>query len=86
MKKIPDFPMSEAEFLIWSLDLRKDWAVIVCLVGGGQEINTGEAGIGEWRRAVNETFPTWKVYVSKHLTDKEYAEGDLGGVGNTDIG
>ena len=35
--------MSEAEFLIWSLDLRKDWAVIVCLVGGGQEINTGEA-------------------------------------------
>ena len=77
MKKIPDFPMSEAEFLIWSLDLRKDWAVIVCLVGGGQEINTGEAGIGEWIRAVNETFPTWKVYVSKHLTDKEYAEGNV---------
>ena len=61
MKKVPDFPMSEAEFLIWSLDLRKDWAVIVCLVGGGQEINTGEAGIGEWIRAVNETFPDWKV-------------------------
>ncbi len=77
MKKVPDFPMSEAEFLIWSLDLRKDWAVIVCLVGGGQEINTGEAGIGEWIRAVNETFPDWKVYVSKHLTDKEYAEGNV---------
>lgn len=77
MKKIPDFPMSEAEFLIWSLDLRKDWAVIVCLVGGGQEINTGEAGIGEWIRAVNETFPHWKVYLSKHLTDKEYAEGNV---------
>ena len=77
MKKIPDFPMSEAEFLIWSLDLRKDWAVIVCLVGGGQEINTGEAGIGEWIRAVNETFPDWKVYLSKHLTDKEYAEGNV---------
>ncbi|MBQ8704259.1 MAG: DUF2075 domain-containing protein [Bacteroidales bacterium] len=75
MKKVPDFPMSEAEFLIWSLDLRKDWAVIVCLVGGGQEINTGEAGIGEWIRAMNETFPDWKVYISKHLTDKEYAEG-----------
>lgn len=69
--------MSEAEFLIWSLDLRKDWAVIVCLVGGGQEINTGEAGIGEWIRAVNETFPNWKVYLSKHLTDKEYAEGNV---------
>lgn len=77
MKKIPDFPMSEAEFLIWSLDLRKDWAVIVCLVGGGQEINTGEAGIGEWIRAVNETFPDWKVYLSKHLIDKEYAEGNV---------
>ena len=77
MKKISDFPMSEAEFLIWSLDLRKDWAVIVCLVGGGQEINTGEAGITEWIRAVNETFPDWKVYLSKHLTDKEYAEGNV---------
>ena len=77
MKKVPNFPMSEAEFLIWSLDLRKDWAVIVCLVGGGQEINTGEAGIGEWIRAVNDTFPNWKVYLSKHLTDKEYAEGNV---------
>ena len=77
MKKVPAFPMSEAEFLIWSLDLRKDWAVIVCLVGGGQEINTGEAGIGELIRAVNETFPNWKVYLSKHLTDKEYAEGNV---------
>lgn len=77
MKKVTNFPMSEAEFLIWSLDLRKDWAVIVCLVGGGQEINTGEAGIGEWIRAVNETFPEWKVYLSKHLTDKEYAEGNV---------
>ena len=77
MKKIPNFPMSEAEFLIWSLNLRKDWAVIVCLVGGGQEINTGEAGIGEWIRAVNETFPGWKVYLSKHLKDKEYAEGNV---------
>lgn len=77
MKKVPDFPMSEAEFLIWSLDLRKDWAVIVCLVGGGQEINTGEAGIGEWIRAINKTFSNWKVYLSKHLTDKEYAEGNI---------
>ena len=40
--KVPNFPVSEAAFLIWSLDQRKDWAVIICLVGGGQEINTGE--------------------------------------------
>ena len=58
-KGFANFPMSEGEFLIWSLDQRKDWAVIVCLVGGGQEINTGEAGIGEWIRALNETFPDW---------------------------
>lgn len=74
-KGMNDFPMSEGEFLIWSLDQRHDWAVIVCLVGGGQEINTGEAGIGEWVRAMNETFPEWQVYISSQLTAKEYAEG-----------
>lgn len=76
-RKVPYFPMSEAEFLIWSMNLRRDWAVIICLVGGGQEIHTGEAGIGEWIRAVNDTFPDWKVYVSTHLKDKEYAEGQI---------
>lgn len=76
-KGMNDFPMSEGEFLIWSLDQREDWAVIVCLVGGGQEINTGEAGIGEWVRAMNETFPDWKVYISNQLTEKEYAEGQV---------
>lgn len=75
--KVPNFPMSEAAFLIWSLDQRQDWAVIVCLVGGGQEINTGEAGIGEWIRAVNEKFPWWKIYISPKLTDPEYAEGKV---------
>ena len=76
-KGFADFPMSESEFLIWSLDQRPDWAVIVCLVGGGQEINTGEAGIGEWIRALNETFPNWNVYISSQLTAKEYAEGQV---------
>ncbi len=76
-KGFVDFPMSEPEFLIWSLNLREDWAVIVCLVGGGQEINTGEAGIGEWMRAVNDRFPDWNVFISDQLTGKEYAEGEL---------
>ena len=74
-KGFAEFPMSEGEFLVWSLDQRKDWAVIVCLVGGGQEINTGEAGIGEWIRALNVSFPNWQVYISSQLTAKEYAEG-----------
>lgn len=73
--KVPNFPVSEAAFLIWSLDQREDWATIICLVGGGQEINTGEAGIGEWIQAINESFPHWKVYISPKLTEPEYAEG-----------
>ena len=76
-KGIKDFPMSESEFLIWSLDLRPDWAVVICLVGGGQEINTGEAGIAEPIRAANERFKHWDVFISPQLTAKEYAEGKV---------
>ena len=75
--KVPNFPLSEAAFLIWSLDQREDWATIVCLVGGGQEINTGEAGISEWIKALNEQFPHWNVYISPKLTELEYAEGRI---------
>ena len=75
--KVPNFPMSEAAFLIWSLDQREDWATIVCLVGGGQEINTGEAGISEWISALNERFPHWNIYISPKLTEPEYAEGKV---------
>lgn len=75
--KVPNFPMSEAEFLIWSLDQREDWATIVCLVGGGQEINTGEAGIAEWINALNSKFRHWDIYISNKLTDPEYAEGHV---------
>lgn len=75
--KVPNFPMSEAAFLIWSLDQREDWATIVCLVGGGQEINTGEAGISEWLKAINDKYPHWNVYISSKLTDKEYADGNV---------
>lgn len=75
--KVPNFPMSESAFLIWSLDQREDWATIVCLVGGGQEIHDGEAGISEWIYALNEKFPHWKVYISPKLTEPEYAEGKV---------
>lgn len=75
--KVQNFPMSEAAFLIWSLDQREDWATIVCLIGGGQEINTGEAGISEWIAALNEHFPHWNVYISDKLTEPEYAEGKV---------
>jgi hypothetical protein len=71
----PNFLQSEPEFLISCLDRHKDWAVVVCLVGGGQEINTGEAGISEWIDSLNRSFPKWHVYVSSKLTDSEYAAG-----------
>jgi hypothetical protein len=74
-KGIPDFHMSEPEFLISCLNRHEDWAVIVCLVGGGQEINTGEGGISEWIYSLNRSFPDWKIFVSDKLTDSEYAAG-----------
>ena len=74
-KRTPNFNQSEPEFLISCLDRHKDWAVVVCLVGGGQEINRGEAGITEWIDALNRHFPEWHVYISSRLTDTEYGAG-----------
>jgi hypothetical protein len=74
-KSKPNFSFSEPEFLISCLDRHKDWAVIICLVGGGQEINKGEAGITEWFDSLNRSFPNWHVYISSRLTDSEYAAG-----------
>ncbi|MFC0877077.1 DUF2075 domain-containing protein [Saccharicrinis sp. FJH2] len=71
-KGVHNFNMSEPEFLISCLDRHPDWAVVVCLVGGGQEINTGEAGISEWIEALERSFPEWKIYMSTKLTDSEY--------------
>lgn len=71
-KGIPDFNHSEPEFLISCLDRHQDWAVIVCLVGGGQEINTGEAGISEWIDAIKTSFPNWQTRISPNLFDTEY--------------
>jgi len=67
------FAQSEPEFLISYLDRHNSWAVVVCLVGGGQEIHTGEAGIGAWLEAVRCAFPNWRTYVSPDLSGSEYA-------------
>lgn len=71
----PNFPVSEPEYLISGLDRHPDWAVVVCLVGGGQEINTGEAGIGEWVEAIMRSFPEWHIYLSPNLRDSEFGAG-----------
>ncbi|MDO9009213.1 MAG: DUF2075 domain-containing protein [Thiobacillus sp.] len=75
-KNQPGFEQSEPEFLITCMDRHLDWAVIVCLVGGGQEINTGEAGIDAWLEAVTSKFPDWHMHISSKLADSEYAAGN----------
>jgi len=74
-KGILDFHQSEPEFLISIMDRHTDWAAIVCLIGGGQEINTGEAGLSEWFSTLSRSFPNWDVYLSDKVTDAEYING-----------
>lgn len=71
-KGIEDFKFSEPEFLINTMDRHEDWTVIICLVGGGQEINTGEAGLIEWFDSLKRSYKNWDVYVSSELNDTEY--------------
>lgn len=77
-KGVDAFNQSEPEFLIRIMDRHQDWAVIVCLVGGGQEIYNGEAGIIDWFRALQNKFRNWHIYLSDKMTDSEY-------VGNSSI-
>ncbi len=74
-KNQPGFTQSEPELLISYMDRHSDWAVIICLVGGGQEINTGEAGIDAWIDAITSNFPQWDMRISDRLMDSEYGAG-----------
>lgn len=74
-KGVSPFPYSEPEFLISTMDRHQDWAVVICLVGGGQEINTGEAGLPEWFDSLRRAFPDWDVYITPQLNDEEYRRG-----------
>ena len=67
--------MSEPAFLIDVMNRHADWAVVVCLVGGGQEINHNEAGIQEWFSAIRSRYADWDVYLSNEITDEEYVQG-----------
>lgn len=88
-KNQPDFNQSEPEFLINVMDRHHDWCTIVALIGGGQEINTGEAGLTEWLAATRQRFPHWEVHYSSHLNTADYTLGktvssQLEGVSSTD--
>lgn len=70
-KGIDDFEMSEPEYLISVMNRHEDWCTIICLIGGGQEINTGEAGVSEWIQSLKQKYPDWNVYYSdKILSEK----------------
>lgn len=71
-KDIHGFAMSEPELMLDSLDKHDDWAVMVCLVGGGQDIHTGETGLVEWIETIKQKFPTWEIYTSDKLGNKQY--------------
>ena len=71
-KGVANFAYSEPEFLISTMDRHDDWAVVICLVGGGQEINTGEAGLPEWFDSLRRAFPDWDVSITPQLNDEEY--------------
>lgn len=66
-----DFNQSEPEFLIEVMNRHQDWCVIVCLIGGGQEINTGEAGLVAWMQALQSSYPDWQVYYSNLIVNQD---------------
>lgn len=70
-------PYSEPEMMLEIMNRHKDWAVIVALVGGGQEINTGEAGLPEWGTVIQQKFTNWKVYISPQLKTGNHSTGNL---------
>jgi hypothetical protein len=77
---------SEPETLLSIMDRHKAWAVVVALVGGGQEIHNGEAGLAEWGKTLREKFPHWRVVVSPKAIDRDasvaghrlFQDGDSG--------
>lgn len=76
-KGVTDFDKSEPEFLIEVMDRHQDWCTIVCLIGGGQEINTGEAGLEEWIRPFADKFDDWNIYYSsKIVEDRNYIKDE----------
>lgn len=68
-----NFSMSEPDFLLSVMNRHKDWCVVVCLIGGGQEINTGEAGITEWITALKENYQDWEIHFSDEIFKSDYA-------------
>lgn len=72
-----NFGQSEPEFLIKVMDRHPEWCVIIALIGGGQEINNGEAGLNGWLLALNKSFSSWHIFYSEKLNQAEYAGNNI---------
>lgn len=59
--------VSEPHLLFSIMDRHQDWAVMICLVGLGQDIYDGEVGINEWFRCGIEDFTEWEMYYSNGI-------------------
>ena len=70
-----NFSMSEPEYLLSVMERHSGWCAVVCLIGGGQEINNGEAGIDEWLLAASNSNANWKIFVSDRLSSADVFEG-----------
>ena len=66
-----DFNQSEPEFLSEVMNRHQNWCVIVCLIGEGQEINTGEAGLVAWMQALQSSYPDWQVHYSNLIVNQD---------------
>jgi len=79
-KYLSNFPeWSEPHFLISCMDRHPDWAVYICLIGNGQNINHGEAGTVEWIRAIKK-FPNWQIFAPNEILDDEDVKDEATGL------
>jgi hypothetical protein len=60
---------SEPKMLLDIMERHQDWAAVIALVGGGQEINDGEAGLEEWGRALAQSPKQWAIYASPEVLE-----------------
>ena len=67
MSRKHDVAASEAEELLGVMERLADWAVVIALVGGGQEIYLGEAGLEEWGRAIATRLDRWHLVASPEV-------------------
>ena len=71
-KRMAKGGMSQPEHIMSAMDRHADWSVLICLVGGGQEINHNEAGLAEWFHSIRRSYPDWSAYVSPEINGEEY--------------